>query len=112
MQGAGSDTNYFTVYDKGQKVVHFDEVAADGFRSAATPAANTIPELAKLMGVNPTVLQATVDRYYKMACAGVDTDFGKKHNLIPIVKAPPYAWAVTGNDLRYDGRPSSTARPR
>lgn len=30
MQGAGSDTNYFTVYDKGQKVVHFDEVVADG----------------------------------------------------------------------------------
>ena len=96
MQGAGSDTNYFTVYDKGQKVVHFDEVVADGQKRGYAFKANTIPELAKLMGVNPTVLQATVDRYNKMARAGVDTDFGKKHNLIPIVKAPFYAFKGDG----------------
>ena len=96
MQGAGSDTNYFTVYDKGQKVVHFDEVVADGQKRGYAFKANTIPELAKLMGVNPTVLQATVDRYNKMARAGVDTDFGKKHNLIPIVKAPFYAFEGDG----------------
>lgn len=92
MKGAGSDTNYFTVYDAGRRVVHFDEVVADGQKRGYAFKADTIEELAELMGVRPDVLKATVERYNELASKGEDVDFGKKRNLVPLLKAPFYAF--------------------
>ena len=53
--------------------------------------ANTIEELAGLLEVNPTVLAASVEKHNADAVAGVDTAFGKKVGLKPIIAAPFYA---------------------
>jgi fumarate reductase flavoprotein subunit len=96
MNGKGSDTNYFTLYDTGRKVVHFDKVVADGQKRGYAFKANTIKELAMQMGVDPDTLQATYDRYNALAKSGTDTDFGKKTNLYPLLKAPFYAFKGDG----------------
>lgn len=53
--------------------------------------ANTIEELAGLLEVDPTVLAASVEKHNADAVAGVDTAFGKKVGLKPIIAAPFYA---------------------
>lgn len=54
--------------------------------------ANTIEELAAKMSIPVETLKVTVERYNKMAYAGIDTDFAKpSHRLFPIDKPPFYA---------------------
>jgi fumarate reductase flavoprotein subunit len=54
--------------------------------------ANTMEELAAKMSIPVAALKATVERYNKMAYAGIDTDFAKpSHRLFPIDKPPFYA---------------------
>lgn len=51
---------------------------------------DTIEALAKDVGIDPAVLQATVDRYNQFCAKGLDEDYGKNpENLIPI-EAPYY----------------------
>ncbi len=92
MDGKGSDTNYFTMYNRGQKVVNFDKVIADGQKRGYAFKANSIEELAKKMGVDQGTLVATVKRYNQLATKGSDDDFAKDpQHLIPLVTPPFYA---------------------
>lgn len=59
------------------------------FESGAIKKADTIPELAKLVGLDPNALVKTVEKYNKMAKAGVDEEFGKKKALLPL-ETPPF----------------------
>lgn len=64
--------------------------------------ADTIEELAKLMGMNPATLTATVEKYNGFCKNGVDEDFNKpEKNLIAIDEGPFYAVVDTlvGFDL-------------
>ncbi len=62
--------------------------------------ADTLAGLAELMGVDPEVLEAEVDRYNELCEAGVDYDFGKPaHYLFPI-KNPPF-YAAKTNQILY-----------
>jgi len=68
--------------------------ANDGQMSPVNNAikAETIEELAVKMSVPADTLKATVDRYNKMAYAGIDMDFAKpSHRLFPIDTPPFYA---------------------
>jgi succinate dehydrogenase/fumarate reductase flavoprotein subunit len=57
-----------------------------------TVKADTIEELAALIGTDPVVLQETIDRYNEMVTKGADDDFHKPAEfLYPVVKAPFYA---------------------
>ena len=57
--------------------------------------ADTIEELAEMIGVDPEVLSATVSRYNELCEAGEDTDFYKEsHFLFPIKQGPFYAVEV------------------
>lgn len=57
--------------------------------------ADSIAGLAKQIGLEPTVLQATVDRYNAACAIGKDEDFGRSSaTLQPIVQGPFYAVAV------------------
>ena len=65
--------------------------------SASVMCANTIEELAKMLGysdsVIPTVVES-VNRYNELCHAGVDSDFGKRAEaMIPVEEAPFYACA-------------------
>lgn len=54
--------------------------------------ADTLAELAGLMGVDPARLEATVARYNELCAGGEDLDFGKDPQyLVPLVTPPFYA---------------------
>ena len=62
--------------------------------------ADSIEELADLIGVPFDALVATVDRYNEMVDAGEDSDYGKNaEDLTPIKQAPFYASALTAKLL-------------
>mgnify|MGYP002509861287 CR=1 FL=1 len=66
----------------------FDAGVADG----SILKADTITELAKLIDVDATTLQETVDRYNELCAAGTDTDYYKSSEfMIPVATAPFYA---------------------
>lgn len=59
--------------------------------------ANTIPELAKKLGLDPDALVKTVDRYNMHCDAGADTDFFKEPiYMLPIRTAPFYGVGQKG----------------
>lgn len=91
MKGAGSDTNYFTLYDRGRKIVNFDKVIDDGEKRGYAFKANTIEELARKLDVDAVTLSATFARYNEQAIKGEDIDFGKESHFKPLTKPPFYA---------------------
>lgn len=61
-------------------------------------AADTIPELAGRMGLDPETLQATIARYNADVAEGRDSEFGRTKDLMPI-DTPPFYIAATANAL-------------
>lgn len=53
--------------------------------------ADTIAELAPQLGIDPAVLEETVNHYNEMMRNGVDEDFGRSTGMGEIIKAPFYA---------------------
>ena len=69
--------------------------------------ADTVEELAKLLGLDPAALAKTVATYNEYVAAGKDPAFGKsKANLIP-VSTPPFYGAPM-----YPGGPNTQGGPR
>lgn len=60
------------------------EAGDDGFK------ADTLEELAKKAGVDPTVLKASVDEYNAQCSAGIDNLFGKEKEYLQPIATPPY----------------------
>lgn len=89
--------------------IAIDEGSSDGstpsFNSyfdegGAGVTANSIEELAELMGVDSATLTATINRYNELAEAGHDDDFGKRSDrMFPIVEAPFYAYKLVDTVL-------------
>lgn len=76
------------------------EVVSYCLENGSTVKADSLPELAAVMGVPSDALEATVTRYNELVAAGVDEDFGKNaDDLKPIIKAPFYASALTAKVL-------------
>jgi Succinate dehydrogenase/fumarate reductase, flavoprotein subunit len=86
--------------------------------SGSVVMADTIPELAKKIGVPADALVATVERFNRMAAAGVDEDFHRGEsaydqthaditlphpNLVPLRKPPYYAFKLILSDLGTNG---------
>lgn len=58
--------------------------------------ADTIEELAEMMGVPVDAFVATIDRYNELAHAGADDDFGKRSDrMFPIEEGPFYCSEIT-----------------
>ena len=77
-----------------------DEVALDqlqqGLDNGEILQADTLEELAGLMGVDAEALLATVERYNGYCDEGVDEDYGKPAEmLMPVSQAPFYAVRIT-----------------
>lgn len=69
-----------------------EEMIANNGGARIAYKADTLEELAVLCGIEPAVLQASVDRYNELCEKGEDTDFGKAAELmVPIKTAPFYA---------------------
>lgn len=70
------------------------EIAKAAFESDNSDSivrADNISDLAKGFGIDPSILQGTVDRYNELCAKGVDTDFGKRSEFMqPLEKGPFY----------------------
>lgn len=72
--------------------VPIDQMIAENGGARIAYEANSIEELAELMGVDPAVLTETVNRYNELCEKGVDEDFGKNSELmVPIKEGKYYA---------------------
>lgn len=66
--------------------------------------ADTLDELAKLMGVPAGQLKKTIERYNELAAKKHDDDFGKRPVLLtPVVKPPFYAGRLSSSLLAMSG---------
>lgn len=61
--------------------------------------ADTWEELAEKIGMDPSQLIATIDRYNELAEKGVDEDFGKPAKDMIALNTPPYYAVVLGGTL-------------
>ena len=75
------------------------EARAAAIESGALMQADSIDELARLIGVDADTLSETVARWNKDAAAGIDTLFGREKQLGAIDEAPYYAWKVAGTNI-------------
>ena len=73
----------------------------------------TIPGLARKLGVDPDALEATMDRWNRFAAARKDDDFGRPAGTMMKIQRPPYfageVWPVVSNT---QGGPVHDARQR
>jgi len=68
--------------------------------------APTLPELAKLIGVEPAALEAAVARFNTLARSGVDSDWARGAETLAPLDAPPYyAMALTPAFVNTQGGP-------
>ena len=66
--------------------------------------ADTIEELAEMIGVDPATLKETVEKYNSYAASGVDEEWGKAaENLWACDTAPFYAMCVSSGMLNTNG---------
>jgi succinate dehydrogenase/fumarate reductase flavoprotein subunit len=73
--------------------------------------ADTIPELARMMGVDPDVLQATVERWNALCEKGNDSDFGRPRGTMAPLRKPPFVFgAVYPTVSNTQGGPVHNAR--
>ena len=56
----------------------------------ATYKADTLEELAELIGIPADTFVKTVERYNEIVASGVDTDFGKKSEYLYPIDTPPF----------------------
>ena len=62
--------------------------------------ADTVEEMAQKMGVDPKVLQATLDRYNEFAAKKEDPDFGKT-TFTQLINKPPYFFGKETHDVHF-----------
>lgn len=79
-------------FPPGSRVTELDREldAALGSRSTEVFAADSIPELAEKIGVDPAVLQATVDEYNGFCEKGHDDLFAKDPKYLRPIKGPKF----------------------
>lgn len=71
---------------------HMEQTVERAMKGGNAWKADSIAELAELMGVPADELEKTVTRYNELVAAGDDTDFGKRSEMLTsITKAPFYA---------------------
>lgn len=67
--------------------------------------ADSVPDLARLLGLDPTALGDTVARWNRCCDAGCDDDFGRTLMLQPIADGPFYAVELSPSMLNTQGGP-------
>ena len=70
--------------------------ARDCFRCEGIVKGDSIADVAKGLGLDPDVLESTVERYNGFCDSGIDEDYGKpKEQLLAVSKAPFYGAKIT-----------------
>lgn len=102
---ADSTCGYYITASKDGQCVEPYPTLAGGIQIESVPHASSIEELAGLIGMDPAVLQATVDRYNELCAKGSDDDFGKPAEyMIPVEGDTYYAFRMTpGSSVTFGG---------
>ena len=83
-----------TITDMGSSVITVpacSDGCVDEIANGTMFKADTIGELATQLGIDPAVLEDTVNHYNEMMRNGKDDDFGRSTGLAEVIKAPFYA---------------------
>ena len=92
----------FQIFDSKVLATTFEDSTVnnypEGIAAGYIRTADTIAELAAHMQIDPAALERTIERYNANARNGVDPDFGRTRNLMPVDTAP-YCIAATANAL-------------
>lgn len=92
----GPYTPFNAIVVVGQKMTALDEGLKKGLEGGYAFKADTIPELAKMIHVDPAALEATMSKINAYAEAGKDPDFGRKpEHLFKFNPTGPY-YALKG----------------
>lgn len=80
-------------------------------KEGVTLKTDTIDELIKLIGVDPDIFKANLDRYHELCAAGKDLDFYKSSSWLTTIDTPPFyatkhsvSMTSTRGGLRNDDR--------
>jgi len=92
----------FQIFDSKVLATTFEDSTVnnypEGIAAGYIRTADTIAELAAHMQIDPAALERTIERYNANVRNGVDPDFGRTRNLMPVDTAP-YCIAATANAL-------------
>jgi flavocytochrome c len=92
----------FQIFDQKLMDRSGDDTSVNNFKEGLIggyiQSANTIAELAAKMTIDPTVLEATIERYNKDVNDGADTQFGRTETLVA-VDTPPFYIAASANAI-------------
>jgi succinate dehydrogenase/fumarate reductase flavoprotein subunit len=72
--------------------------------------ADTVAELAQIIGLDPDPLGETVERWNAQAGKGVDEDFGRTMMLTPLNPGPYYALELSPSMINTQGGPERNAK--
>jgi fumarate reductase flavoprotein subunit len=76
-------------------IPEMDEVMENAIKAGLVFKADTIAELADMIGTDPSTLVATVNRYNEICDNGVDEDFSKPSEYLEGLNTGPF-YAITG----------------
>ena len=85
----GSTNGGWTEYDTADLSAYIVDDPNYGGRGKVYRA-DTVEELAGLLGIDPAALVSTVDRYNEMVAGGADLDFGKPVKYLRPIDTPPF----------------------
>lgn len=92
----------FQIFDDRLMQRSHEDTSVNNYKEAVLAgyiqSGETIGELATLMDIDPIILEDTVASYNRNVAQGLDPQFGREANLVPIDQAPYYI-AATGNAI-------------
>lgn len=68
-------------------------------KAGLTLKADTLEELVEMMGVDPEVFAATLDRYHELCAGGKDLDFYKSSSWLTTIDTPPFYACKTCSNI-------------
>ncbi|WP_081812157.1 FAD-dependent oxidoreductase [Hyphomonas chukchiensis] len=92
----------FQVFDNRLMQRSHEDTSVNNYKEALLAgyiqSAETISTLATIMGIDAPMLEKTIATYNRNVAKGVDPEFGRQTNLLPIDQ-PPFYIAATGNAI-------------
>ena len=99
----GPSTNYLgygSSIPAGVPLPETEEILQAAIDAGYVYKADTIAELAEMMGFDPAVLEETVEQYNSYCASGVDEEFGKDAQYLDAVEGGPY-YGIVGSSYCY-----------
>lgn len=108
--GALYDKNLYHGWNQILKVYDWGDDNSAELARGWIKNADTIAELARKIGLEPTILEDTINRWNTYCALGKDAEFGRTRMLSPIKDTPFYALEVSPTFINTQGGPRRNAK--